>query len=180
MKETDIDCMKYRKSTHLAGVDVETIIEEKGNFFVTIKEAYYDKGVNVSGNKTDGYFLEFLESGMKPLVANSGNRKTIAKMVKTMKNISSAESRKLNNWIGLKIELTFDPTVKMMGEVTGGIKVAPTSPIPTISDANALGLLNACKTITELTETWLNKISATEKNIPTVLALKEQLKTTLK
>jgi hypothetical protein len=61
MKETNIDCMKYRKSTHLAGVDVETIIAEKGNCIVTIKECYYAKGVDVSGNKTDGYFLEFVE-----------------------------------------------------------------------------------------------------------------------
>lgn len=33
MKETGIDCMKYRKSTHLAGVDVEMIIAEKGKYF---------------------------------------------------------------------------------------------------------------------------------------------------
>ena len=39
MKENNIDCMKYRKSTHLAGVDVETIVDDKGSCILTIKEA---------------------------------------------------------------------------------------------------------------------------------------------
>ena len=178
MKETDIDCMKYRKSTHLAGVDVDALISEKGSCFVTIKEAYYDTNVDVSGNKTDGYFLEFLEN-LKPMVVNSGNRKTIATMVKTLKDVSAAESRNLKNWIGLRIELTFDSSVKMMGKVVGGIKVAPTSPIPDISDTSALEVLNRSKTLVELTENW-GKISAKEKALPSVFALKEKLKTTLK
>ena len=84
MKEREIDCMKYRKSTHLAGVDVETIIDEKGSCVLTIKDAYYDKGVSVSGNRTDGYFLEFQED-IKPMVVNSVNRKTIANIVKILK-----------------------------------------------------------------------------------------------
>jgi len=29
-KEHEIDCMKYRKSTHIAGIDVETIVTELG------------------------------------------------------------------------------------------------------------------------------------------------------
>ena len=81
-KETNIDCMKYRKSTHLAGVDVETIISEKGECVLTIKDAFYDKGVDVSGNKTDGYFIVFVED-VKPMVVNSGNRKVISSIVKT-------------------------------------------------------------------------------------------------
>ena len=84
MKQENIDCMKYRKSTHIAGIDVETIINEKGKCVLTIKEAYYNTGVDVSGNKTDGYFLEFTED-VKPMVANSINRKTIASIVKIQK-----------------------------------------------------------------------------------------------
>ena len=52
MKETEIDSMKYRKSTHLAGIDVEAIVEEKGNCILTIKEAFYDRGVDLGGNRT--------------------------------------------------------------------------------------------------------------------------------
>ena len=170
--------MKYRKSTHLAGVDVETIIDDKGKCVLTIKDAYYDKGVDVSGNKTDGYFIEFVE-GVKPMVVNSVNRKTIADIVKKTKNLTSVESRNIGNWLGLKIELIFDANVKMMGKITGGIRVAPISPIPTISDVNALQVLNASKTITELQANW-SKLSKEEQAIPTVMALKESLKTTLK
>ena len=55
--------------------------------------------------------------------------------------MSSTDSRNVDNWKGkfLKDRRTiFDPTVKMMGQITGGIKVMPTNPAPQISDANAL------------------------------------------
>lgn len=176
--ERGIDCMKYRKSTHLAGVDVETIISDNGKCVLTIKDAFYDKNVDVSGNKTDGYFLTFVE-GVKPMLVNSGNRKTIAAIVKQNKGCTSQESRNIANWIGLKIELVFDANVKMMGQVVGGIRVAPTSPIPDISDNNALELLNKSKTLGELQENW-SKLSKEEQKLPKVNALKESLKTTLK
>jgi len=177
MKETDIDSMKYRKSTHLAGIDVEAIVEEKGNCILTIKEAYYNRGVDVSGNKTDGYFIEFVEP-VKDMVANSGNRKIINDIVKEKLGCNSAESRKLLNWKGIQIDLWFDPTVKMMGKVTGGIKVKPVVK-KVISDVNALSVLNASKTILELQDNW-KSITPNEQHLPTVIALKEKLKTTLK
>ena len=127
MKETNIDCMKFRKSTHLAGIDVEAIIAEKGKCILTIKEAYYETGVNVSGNKTDGYFLEFKED-VKPMVVNSTNRKAIAKMVEVEKKIQPVEARNLTSWIGFTIELQFNPNIKMMGQVVGGIVVSPIAP----------------------------------------------------
>lgn len=131
MKETNIDSMKYRKSTHLAGIDVETIIAEKSNCILTIKEAFYDTNVDVSGNKTAGYFLEFHEN-VKPMVVNSINRKVIGNIVKAIKNCTSAESRNIGNWTDVKIELLFDANVKMMGKVTGGIRIAEKYTLPTL------------------------------------------------
>lgn len=177
MRELEIDSMKYRKSTHLAGIDVEAIVEEKSNCILTIKEAFYDRGVDVSGNKTDGYFISFVEP-VKDMVANSGNRKIINDIVKEKLGCSSAESRMLPNWKGIQIDLWFDATVKMMGKVTGGIKVKPVVK-KVISDVNALGVLNASKTIVELQSNWA-KITPAEQHLPTVIALKEKLKTTLK
>lgn len=177
MKETEIDSMKYRKSTHLAGIDIEAIVEEKGSCILTIKEAFYDRGVDVSGNKTDGYFISFIEP-IKNMVANSGNRKIINEIVKEKLGCSSAESRMLPNWKGIQIDLWFDPTVKMMGKVTGGIKVKPVVK-KAISDVNALDILNASKNIEELQTNW-QKITPTEQHLPAVIALKEKLKTTLK
>lgn len=138
MKETDVDCMKYRKSTHIASVDVEAIIAEKGKCELTIKLAYYEKQVNVSGNKTDGYFLEFQQPGIKNMVVNSGNRKKIAAIVKENKDMTSVESRNVKNWAGTKIQLDVDPTVKMMGEVVGGIVVKPLPAAPKKQLADAL------------------------------------------
>jgi len=177
MKELEIDSMKYRKSTHLAGIDVEAIVEEKGNCILTIKEAFYDRGVDVSGNKTDGYFISFIEP-VKDMVANSGNRKIINEIVKEKLGCSSAESRMLPNWKNIQVDLWFDPSVKMMGKVTGGIKVKPVVK-KVISDVNALAALNGSKTIAELQTNW-GKITPAEQHLPTVIALKEKLKTTLK
>jgi hypothetical protein len=122
MKEHNIDCMKHRKHTHISGVDVEMITAEKGSCIVTIKDAYFSRGVDVSGNRTDGYFLEFEEDVM-PMVCNSTNRKRIANNLMIEKKITPLESRNIGNWIGLKINLKFDPNIKMMGKVTGGIVV---------------------------------------------------------
>jgi hypothetical protein len=173
-KETDIDSMKYRKSTHLAGIDVEAIVENKGKCILTIKEVYYAKDVDVSGKKTDGYFIDFVE-GVKPMKVNSGNRTRIGNMFKKKTKCSSLESRKIKNWAGLKIELTFDPTVKMMGKVVGGIVVPETNPIPDISDKNALGILNGSLSAEELKANW-SKLSKDEQSLPTVVAKKDSLK----
>lgn len=176
--ERNIDAMKYRKSTHLAGVDVEMIIAEKGNCILTIKDSYYNTNVDVSGNKTDGYFLEF-EENVKPMVVNSVNRKTISNIIKMNKGCSAVESRNIGNWIGQNIELIFDSSVRMMGKNTGGIRVKPTSPIPNVDDKKALELLNTSKTLQELQENW-SKLSKQEQKLPTINALKDKLKTTLK
>ena len=177
-KEENIDCMKYRKSTHIAGVDVDMIVAEKGKCIVTIKEAYYAKNVDVSGNKTNGYFLEFAED-LKPMVVNSTNRATIAKILKDASKLSAAESRNIGNWLGLKIELTFDSTVKMMGKITGGIRVKYQLPINEASDKQGLIDLDNCKTLEEVKAVWTG-LSSDEKKLPTLLAKKELLKTKLK
>ena len=112
------------------------------------------------------------------MVANSGNRKIINEIVKEKLGCSSAESRMLPNWKNIQIDLWFDPSVKMMGKVTGGIKVKPVVK-KVISDVNSLAILNASKTIAELQTNW-EKLTPTEKHLPTVIALKEKLKTDLK
>lgn len=177
-KETAIDCMKYRKATHLAGVDVDAIVSEKGSCIVTIKEAYYAKGVDVSGNKTDGYFLEFVED-LKPMVVNSSNRKTISSIVKALKGMTAAESRNIGNWIGLQIDLYFDPTIKMMGQIVGGIKVKPQSNIPQISDVEPIAKLNQSKSLQELQANW-SSLTKQEQSLPSVVAVKDKLKAELK
>ena len=131
MKEHNIDAMKYRKHTHLAGVDVSIIASEKGKCLLTIKDAYYSKGVDVSGNKTDGYFLEFAEDVMD-MVVNSSNRKQISQNLVLEKGLSLVDSRNIGNWIGYKIELYHALTIRMMGKVVGGIRVRGFQALPNL------------------------------------------------
>ena len=170
--------MKYRKSTHLAGVDVDIIIAEKGKCVLTIKESYYSTGIDVSGNKTDGYFIEFIED-VKPMVINSTNRKIVASIVKIKNKCSSTESRNIANWKGLSIELVFDESIKMMGKKTGGIRVSPISPIVKVDDKKGIELLMSSKTLKELQAKW-GFLSKDEQLFPTIVALKNKLKTELK
>jgi len=125
--------MKYRKSTHLASVDVDSIISEKGKCILTIKEAYFAKGIDVSGTKKDGYFLEF-EEDVKPMVANSTNRMKIANIIKSQKNLNAVDSRNIGNWIGLKIQLIVDNNVKMMGQIVDGIRVVEMVELPVLDE----------------------------------------------
>ena len=131
MKEHNIDAMKYRKHTHLAGVDVSIIASEKGKCVLTIKDAYYSKGVDVSGNKTDGYFLEFVEDVMD-MVVNSSNRTQISQNLVLEKGLSLVDSRNIGNWIGYKIELYHALTIRMMGKVVGGIRVRGFQALPNL------------------------------------------------
>jgi hypothetical protein len=170
--------MKHRKSTHIAGVDVDMIIADKGKCVLTIKDCYYDTNVDVSGNKTDGYFIEFMED-IKPMMVNSINRKTISTIVKIKNKCSGAESRNIGNWKGLTIDLLFDETVKMMGKRTGGIRISPISPIPNISDKNAKAVLNKSKSLDELKANW-SSLTNEEQKLPSIEALKQKLKPTLK
>jgi len=151
-REFNIDCMEYRKSTHLASVDVDAIIAEKGKCELTIKLAFYDRGVDVSGNKTDGYFLQFEEAGFKDMVVNSGNRKKIANIVRELKQCSPVESRNLTNWVGLKISLKVDPNIKMMGQIVGGIVIDTTfkAPAQVVDYSAQEKQLRDCKTLAEL------------------------------
>tara|TARA_R110000851_G_scaffold147756_2_gene287770 strand:- start:6593 stop:7144 length:552 start_codon:yes stop_codon:yes gene_type:complete len=181
IKETDVDCMKYRKSSHLAGVDVEAICEEKGECILTIKEAYYSPDAVVNGKTNKGYYLEFAED-VKPMVVNSGNRKEIHKLVKAKYKCSSSDSRKVSSWIGLAIELWFDPTVKYGKEVTGGIKVRSKAVVARAEakadEAKVLASLEKCDTLEDLKAAW-SVLTSAEKKLPKVVKEKQSLKTLL-
>lgn len=154
MKEKEIDCMKYRKYTHLASVDVEAIIAEKGECVLTIKEAYYDKNVDVSGTKKDGYFISFVEKNVKDMLVNSTNRMKIAEGLRLNTKCSAVESRNIGNWEGLVIELTVDENVKMMGQIVSGIRVKKVVNAEPVDYSEQEKLINNAKTIEELVDVW--------------------------
>lgn len=141
-RETNIDSMKYRKSTHLAGCDVESIIAEKGNCILTIKECFYDK-LEVNGKMLEGYYIDFYED-IKQFKVNSGNRKIISKILNLNFGLSKVDSRNIGNWKDLKIELIFDEKVKFKGEVTGGIVIAEKMIVLPILEKDTT-IFNQCK-----------------------------------
>ena len=172
MKEENVDAMKYRKSTHLAGIDVDCM----DNKVFTIKKCWYETGVNVSGNKTDGYFMSFIED-VKDMVVNTINRTAIINIVKNTKELSYKECRNTANWEGLKIALYFDESVKMMGKKTGGIRIKTQSPIPSIDPKEAIKLLETSSDLDSLKLNW-SKLSKQEQSLPEVVSLKDKIKLT--
>lgn len=120
-KEIDVDCRKYRKSTHLASVDLDVMRDEGKALVFTIKQAWYETNVNVSGKKTDGYFCRFNEHE-KDMVLNSTNRLVIAEIAKDA-GFKGMESYNVKNWGGLVVLLYVDPTVTMMKKTVGGIRI---------------------------------------------------------
>jgi len=167
MKEHNVDCMKYRTSTHLASVDVDTIIAEKGKCILTIKDAYYSKteiingkkvGENVNGKVVDGYFIHFKED-VKPMMVNSGNRKTISTIVQSVKGLNPTESRLVSNWIGVKIELLYDSEIWFGKEKTGGIVVKN---IPVVIEKKTLNETQFAKALQSIADGNYTRIELEE------------------
>lgn len=128
-KETNIDCRKYRKSTHLAAADLDAMMIEGKSLVFTIKEAWYETKVDVSGSATDGYFCSFVEP-IKDMVINSTNRKTIAGFAK-QNGFNEVDCWNIGNWSGIKIELYPLRDIKAFGKIQDGIRIKPLQPVTT-------------------------------------------------
>jgi hypothetical protein len=128
-KETNIDCRKYRKSTHLAAADLDAMSIECKSLIFTIKEAWYETKVDVSGSKTDGYFCSFVEP-IKDMVINSTNRKTIAGFAK-QNGFNEVDCWNIGNWSGIKIELYPLRDIQAFGKIQDGIRIKPIQPSTT-------------------------------------------------
>ena len=126
MIERDIDCRKHRKSTHIASADLDTISLEGKPLIFEIEDVRYETQVNVSGKKTDGYFVK-LVGQKKEWMVNSTNRTTISGFAKTAGHKDGAQYN-IGNWKGLLIELFVDRNVSLMGKTVDGIRVAKIQP----------------------------------------------------
>lgn len=126
MREDNIDCRKYRKSTHLASADLDAMEVEGKKLIFTIKEAWYETAVDVSGDKTDGYFCSFIEP-IKNMLINSTNRTVIAGFAK-QNGFEGLDCWNIGNWKGIKLEFWVKRDVKMMGTIKEGIRIKPLQP----------------------------------------------------
>lgn len=112
--ETKTHYRKIFKSDHLSIADLEDFIEEKVDLFFTIKEVKQEIGVMVAGKKGSFNIAYFIEP-IKPLVLNATN----SKVVKAL----AGGSPFVEHWNNIGVELYIDSTVKMKGEVVGGVRL---------------------------------------------------------
>ena len=118
--ETKTHYRKVFKSDHLGIADLEDMIEEKKALIFTVKEVKQEIGVTVAGKKGNFNIAYFKES-IKPLVLNATNSKV-------MKGFCGGSSF-VEDWKDVTIRLYIDPSVKMKGEVVGGVRISPKKPV---------------------------------------------------
>ena len=106
---------KVFKSDHLGCADLEDFIESGSNMIFTISHVKQERGTRVAGKKIDANIAYFVE-GIKPLVLNAGNYKTVSKL---------AGSVFVENWNNIPVQLYIDPNVSMKGQITGGVRISP-------------------------------------------------------
>jgi hypothetical protein len=102
------------KSDHLGVADLEDFIEEKRPLVFTISYVKQEFGVSVAGKKGDFNIAYFVEK-IKPLVLNNTNSKVI--------KVFAGGSPFVEDWKNIPVELYIDETVKMKGELVGGVRI---------------------------------------------------------
>lgn len=157
MKETNIDCRKHRKSTHLASADIDAMSTEGRSLVFTIKEAWYETKVDVSGSKTDAYFCSFVEPEIKNMVINSTNRNIIAGFAKN-KGFDNIACWNIGNWSGIKIEFYVLRDINAFGKIQDGIRISPVQPVekikPVFTEANFEKAHSAGATIEKIKQVY--------------------------
>jgi hypothetical protein len=107
------------KSDHLGVADLEDFIERKESMVYTIKEVIQHFDIKVAG-RTGNHNIAYFVEGIKPLVLNATNSKVV-------KSFNSG-SPFVQDWSNTKIELYIDATVKMKGDIVGGVRIKPVPP----------------------------------------------------
>jgi len=110
---------KVFKSDHLGIADLEDFLEEKKQLVFTISHVKQEYSTKVAGRKIDANIAYFKEN-IKPLVLNATNSKQVSKFV---------GSSFVEDWVNVIVELYIDRSVKMKGDVVGGVRIRPKQPI---------------------------------------------------
>lgn len=116
----------------------------------TIKEVKQEFGATVAGKKGNFNIAYFVEN-IKPLVLNSTNAKTV-------RSFAPANSPFVNDWNNITIEMYIDSSVKMKGDVVGGIRIRQIQPKvkvkPNFTEANFEKAKKAGATIERIKEVY--------------------------
>ncbi|MES2592365.1 MAG: hypothetical protein V4608_10800 [Bacteroidota bacterium] len=126
---------KVFKSDHLGIADLEDFIEEKKPLVFMIKEVKQEMGVSVAGKKGNFNIAYFVEK-IKPLVLNATNSKVV--------KMFAGGSPFVEDWNNIMVELFIDDTVKMKGEVVGGVRIRSIKPtLPPLTKEKTAAYNNA-------------------------------------
>lgn len=106
---------KILDSNYLGGQDLD---DGNGGYKVihlTINKATNDTITGENGRKDNAPVIHFKDF-KKPMILNKTNAKVIAKIT---------GSNYIEDWIGLAIEVYYDPNVRFGKEVVGGVRIRP-------------------------------------------------------
>lgn len=155
-EETKTHYRKVFKSDHLGIADLEDFIEEKVTLIFTIKEVKQEIGVQVAGKKGNFNIAYFVEP-IKPLVLNATNSKVVKGL--------AGGSPFVEHWKNICVELFIDASVKMKGEVVGGVRLkAGNKTLPILTEGttawrNAVNHIRSGGDFTKIKERFtLNKV----------------------
>jgi len=170
--ETLTHWKKNNDSKYISGEDLKSGLKGLKPEMVVIIDRFEDAETFDQNNQKKilktGFHLKELNGTAvyKPVILNNTNASFCVK---------EFGSEFMEHWIGKPFVL-YAQADKRHGFVARFKKYyAP----PTVTDKEALLLLEKCNSLAELTDTWTN-LSVDEKKLPTVMAKKESLKTTLK
>jgi len=148
---------KVFKSDHLGSADLEEFLEEGKDLVFTIKEVKQELGTKVAGRKIDANVAYFKEN-IKPMVLNATNSKIVKSFNKTKDHPKGSPF--VEDWKDTVIELYIDASVKMKGEIVGGVRIKENP--PEILDEQqiklAKGKIAACLSIEQLTTLYNSDI----------------------
>lgn len=161
---------KNNDSRYISGEDLQAELHGLRKEMVVVIEKFedaetFDQASNQKAIKT-GFWLKELNGTKvyKPVILNNTNADFCRK---------EFNSDYMEHWIGKPFVLYAKPD-KRHGFVARFKKYYA----PQVSDANALTMLALATTQDELKDTW-GKLSAAERNLPTVIAFKDELKSKL-
>ncbi|MBL4574463.1 MAG: hypothetical protein JKY86_15520 [Gammaproteobacteria bacterium] len=113
---------KVFKSDHLGQADLEDFNEEGSRLIFTISHVNQENDVAVAGRKGN-FNIAYFKEKIKPLVLNATNSKV-------MKGLCGG-SPFVEDWQNVLVQLYIDPSVKMKGEMVGGVRIRTKTPVVT-------------------------------------------------
>lgn len=147
-------------------------LQDYKDIVLTIKEVRLEqtRGTKEKEMKNVAYFVE----NMKPMILNATNCKAVRKL--------SGGSNFINDWKNIRVTLYVEQGVKAFGEVTDALRIRSTPPATPqqaqVDVTVAILNLTSCANQEELKQVYMG-LTAQEKNHPSVIQTKEELKTTL-